>query len=85
MLRAEQPDRWSLLGPSHVPAPNTGCQGSQSGFNENLQGLSRPNSPPAPAVSSRDHVRGRGGSMHADETWDSSDPDGEARGFTGSW
>ena len=88
---AEQPNRWSLLGPplllgpGHVPAPNTGCQGSQSGFNENLQGLSRPDSLPAPAASSRDCVLGWRGSMHADERWDSSNLDNEARGFTGSW
>lgn len=48
VLPAEQPNRWSppgpplLLGPGHVPAPNTSCQGSQSGFNENLRG------PPGP-------------------------------------
>ena len=65
-----------LLVPGHVPAPNTGCQGSQSGFNENLRGLSRPDSPPAP---SGDRELGRGGSMHTDERWYSSDPDGGPR------
>lgn len=44
--------------PDRVPAPNTG-QRSQSGFNENPQGPSRPGSPPTPAPP-RGRVRGGG-------------------------
>ena len=40
---------------------------------------------PTPAASSGDRVPERGGSVNAEERRCSSDPDREARGFTGSW